>query len=124
MWGLALVLAGAVVAEAQPPARPGEHHPPGQMAPGGPGSAPTMEMCRQMMAGHHGPGQHGPGRRHMGDPMGPMMGMGMGGMMAMMGPGADPKMAAQMMEMRGEMMKAMGEILVKYGQRMQSAPPR
>src|SRR5438445_4921910 len=50
-----------------------------------------MEMCRQMM---------------MGQP-------GMMGMMPMM-MGWDPKQPAEMLAMRREMMKAMGEILMKY----------
>jgi hypothetical protein len=37
------------------------------------------------------------------------------GMMGMMGAGKDRKAAAQMLQMRGEMLKAMGEILLKYG---------
>ena len=62
-----------------------------------------MEMCRQMM------GQGG----MMGGGMGPgMMGSGM-----MSG---DPKQQAEMMAMRGEMMKAMGDIMLKYAQRAQS----
>jgi hypothetical protein len=51
--------------------------------------------------------------------MGPgMMGPGMmgGGMM-----GGDPKERAEMMAMRGEMMKAMGDIMLKYAQRARSA---
>lgn len=76
-----------------------------------------MEMCRQMMMSHSG---------MMGDGMGPammrdgMMGRGMMGMMPMMMSG-DPKQQAEMMAMRGEMMKAMGDIMMKYAQRMQSA---
>ena len=63
--------------------------------------AQHMEMCRQMM------GQEG------------MMGGGMmrPGMMM----GGDPKQQAEMMAMRGEMMKAMGDIMLKYAQRAQSA---
>jgi hypothetical protein len=57
-----------------------------------------MEMCRQMM------GQGG------------MMGPGMMGGMMMSG---DPKQQAEMMAMRGEMMKAMGDIMLKYAQRVQ-----
>ena len=70
-----------------------------------------MEMCRQMMMGQAGmsAGAMGPG----------MMRDGMMGMMPMMG--GDPKQQAEMMAMRGEMMKAMGEIMLKYAQRMQSA---
>jgi hypothetical protein len=69
-----------------------------------------MEMCRQMM------GQGG----MMGGGMGPgMMGGGMMGMPMMMG-GGDPKQQAEMLAMRGEMMKAMGDIMLKYAQRAQS----
>ena len=71
--------------------------------------AQHIEMCRQMM------GQAG------------MMGGGMSS--GMMGPGmmdgmmmsGDPKQQAEMMAMRGEMLKAMGDIMMKYAQRMQSA---
>jgi len=54
-----------------------------------------------------------------------MMGGGMmgGGMMGMMRDGVmggDPKQHAEMMAMRGEMMKAMGDIMLKYAQRAQS----
>ena len=59
-----------------------------------------MEMCRQMMGGNM---------------MGAMMGMPMGGNAQQM----DPKTTAQMMEMRGEMMKAMGEIMMKHAKTMQ-----
>jgi hypothetical protein len=72
-----------------------------------------MEMCRQMMSqgGMMGGGM-GPGMMRDG-----MMGPGMmGGMM-----GGDPKQQAEMMAMRGEMMKAMGDIMLKYAQRAQSA---
>ena len=64
--------------------------------------AQHMEMCHQMM------GQGG------------VMGGGMGP--GMMGPammGGDPKQQADMMAMRGDMMKAMGDIRIKYAQRMQ-----
>jgi len=49
---------------------------------------------------------------------GGMMGPGMMGGMMM---GGDPKQQAEMMAMRGEMMKAMGDIMLKYAQRMQPA---
>jgi hypothetical protein len=56
---------------------------------------PMMDMCRQMM----------------GDAMGmPMMGTAAA---------ADPKDKVQMLEMRGEMMKAMGDIMMKHARRMQ-----
>jgi len=34
---------------------------------------------------------------------------------------ADPKEKAEMLQMRGEMMKAMGDIMLKHAQRMQGA---
>jgi hypothetical protein len=77
----------------------GGQQPPGAAQPMDP-SHHMMQMCRQMM-GHEGP-------------MGGMMGM----MPAMSG---DPKQQAEMMAMRGEMMKAMGDIMMKYAERMQPA---
>lgn len=68
-----------------------------------------MAMCRQMM------GQAG----MMGGGMGPGM-MG-GGMMGMPMMGGDATQQPEMMAMRGEMMKAMGDIMMKYAQRMQPA---
>jgi len=61
--------------------------------------AEHMEMCRQMM------GQAG------------MMSGGMMGMPMMMG--GDPKQQAEMLAMRGEMMRAMSDIMMKYAQRAQ-----
>ena len=55
----------------------------------------------------------------MGGGMGPGM-MGGGGMMGMPMMSGDPKQQAEMLAMRGEMMKAMGDIMLKYAQRAQS----
>jgi hypothetical protein len=85
--------------------QPTHQHDASQQAPGG--STPMaqhMEMCRQMMG--------------QGGMMGSGMGGGMMGMPMMMG--GDPKQQAEMMAMRGEMMKAMGEIMLKYAQRAQA----
>ena len=105
---LGIVLLGTVTAarvDAQQPATPKDpHHPetpaasapatqPGQPAPAA-GGMMSMEMCHQMMMSH-------------------MMGGGM------MGMSTDPKTMAQMMEMRGEMMKAMGDIMMKHAKKMQ-----
>jgi hypothetical protein len=76
--------------------------------------AQHMEMCRRMM-GHGGMMGGGMGPGMMG---GGMMGPGMMGAMMM---GGDAKQHAEMMAMRGEMMKAMGDIMLKYAQRAQSA---
>ena len=67
-------------------------------------SPQMMQMCRQMM-GHEGPTGG--------------MGGGMMGMTPTMG--GDPKQQAEMMAMRGEMMKAMGDIMMKYAERMRPA---
>jgi hypothetical protein len=96
------------------------------------GSMMPMHMCREMMmsgqstmgpgmmggnsmmgAGMMGPGMMGPG----------MMGPGMMGPGMMAGQSTDPKTMAEMMEMRGEMMKAMGDIMLKHVKRMQETPP-
>jgi hypothetical protein len=117
----AMVLASGAVVSAQ---QPGPSHSPGPAAAPG-SSAPQpddqaqhaqhmMEMCRQMM-GHSGP-MGGMSRGMMG---GGMMGGGMTGMMPMMS--GDPTQRAEMMAMRGEMMKAMGDIMMKYAERMRPA---
>jgi hypothetical protein len=63
------------------------------------------------------PAQPGPtpGHQHMQGGMCPMMG---GGMMGMMGGQSD---SPRTMQMRGEMMKAMGDIMIKYGKAMEGA---
>jgi hypothetical protein len=127
---LALLLLAAGVTVAQQPSH--EHSATSQQQPGSapkPGT-PTqadrahqmqhmqhMEMCRQMMLGQPGMMGGGMGAGMMRDGM---MGPGMMGMMPMM-MGGDPKQQAEMMAMRGEMMKAMGDIMMKYAQRMQPA---
>jgi hypothetical protein len=68
------------------------------------------------------PGAHGQHAAHHAQHMEmcrPMMGPGMMGMPMMMG--GDPKQQADMLAMRGEMMKAMGDIMLKYAQRARSA---
>ena len=108
------------VAIAQQPSHPHDatqQAPASPSTPAMPGQSPDahmaqhMEMCRQMMTSHSD---------MMGGGMGPgMMGGGMMGMPMMMN--SDPKQRAEMMAMRGEMMKAMGEIMMKYAQRAQAA---
>ena len=61
---------------------------------------PAMAMCRDMMGGMAG--------MPMMEPSGPM----------------DPKQRAAMLEMRGEMMKAMGEVMMKHAHRMHGAPDK
>ena len=110
---IALTLTASGVLAQQPQHQHDDKQPPASSTkPGMPAAgmdghmAQHMEMCRQMM------GQGG----MMGG--GGMMGSGMMGGMMM---GGDPKQQAEMMAMRGEMMKAMGDIMLKYAQRAQSA---
>ncbi|HKZ08275.1 MAG TPA: hypothetical protein VJU81_22605 [Methylomirabilota bacterium] len=112
----ALALSTSVLLAQQPPHQhDAAKQPPAPSAtPGTPAPAMEahmakhMEMCRHMM-GYGGMMGGGMGSGMMGGGMGP----------GMMG-GGDPKQQAEMMAMRGEMMKAMGEIMMKYAQRMQS----
>lgn len=125
-YAMAAVVAlawGAPVAAQQPGPPHGPGQPPAAAAPED--HQRMMDMCRQMM-GHQGMrGGMGPGMR---GGMGPGMMGGTGpgtmepGMMGMMPmTGGDPKQQAEMMAMRGEMLKAMGDIMIKYAQRVQ--PP-
>jgi hypothetical protein len=113
LLGIILVSVAATAVYAQQPTAPSDPHheqvpatpPSGATSgprPGGPaGGMMPMEMCSQMM---------------MGGMMGGMMPMGAGSR------SMDPKMMAQMMEMRGEMMKAMGDIMMKHAKKMQTMP--
>jgi len=100
----AMLVVSPVYAQ-QPDASHGEHHPESQAGTSTTLPAPTpdmkaggmpmMDMCRQIM--------------------GDMMRMPMMGGAAP----ADPKEKADMLEMRGEMMKAMGDIMMRHARRMQ-----
>ncbi|HEV8616109.1 MAG TPA: hypothetical protein VGU22_11515 [Methylomirabilota bacterium] len=115
----------AALAVAQQPSQAGPMQTPRATPPSSTMPAPPhetqhaqhMEMCRQMMGQ---PGMMGGGMRPgmMRGEMGSGMMSGMMGMPMMMG--GDPKQQAEMMAMRGEMMKAMGDIMMKYAQRIQS----
>ena len=73
-----------------------------------------------------GRGMGGQGMMGMPCPMMPMMQQMMGGMMdpggmgmrGMMGGSQDPKRMALMLQIRGEVLKAVGEVLLKYGKAM------
>jgi len=92
---------------------------------GGPATSPPgaaqMDpgMCASMMAMHQGAAQQG-GMQHGAMPPGAMRGGGPG---AEMGPGMMMGMMASAdpatMQMRGEIMKALGEIMMKYGKAME-----
>ena len=94
--------ASAASAQMQHPAPPS----PGQAPPGSASQhpmmmQPMMGMMCPMMGTMRGGGTEG-------------MGM-MGGMPNM----SDPKAAARMLKLRGEMMKAMGEVMLKHAQAME-----
>ena len=108
--GLAVLFTVSVaVAQMRPmtPAQPSQGQPPaGTHAPGPQSHQPMMGqgmmMCPMM------------GQSMMGMGMGPGM---MGGMMGM----SDPKAQARMLKLRGDMMKAMGEVLLKHAQEIEQA---
>ena len=114
---VALFLAGSTLIAAQQ--QMGE-----RMPMGGPSSQTEQPM------GHPPrmePGTMGQGMMEM-PMMGmmcPMMGrgrMGMGGMMGMMGGGqADPKAMGRMLQVRGDILRAIGEVLIKHGKAMEGA---
>jgi len=102
--GTLLAMLVTAPAYAQPPGAANEPRQPATAvtSPAAATPAPTggdmrmmMDMCRQMMTGD-------------------MMATPMGGPAS-----ADPKEKAEMLEMRGEMMKAMGDIMMKHARHMQ-----
>jgi hypothetical protein len=96
----------------QSPAQSTQGHSPGGHAPG--------HHSQQPMMGHMGQGQGHMGHGMMG--MCPMMGMGGmmgGGMMGGVMGSADPKAQARMLKLRGDMMKAMGDVLLKHAQEVE-----
>ena len=92
--------------------------------------AAQAQMSGMQMEAQAGQQQPPMGPGMMGMPMSgmmcPMMGGGMRGgtmgMMSMMGGGqTDPKTMGRMLQMRGEMMKAVGDVLIKHGKGLESA---
>ena len=97
--------------DGQPSASPGQS----SMMGGGKMGQGMCPMCmmQTMAAWTEGPSQ----------PMGMMDMPGMAGMPGMTGDGQmDAKTRAHLLQMRGEMLKAMGEVMVKYGQTLGQAP--
>jgi hypothetical protein len=85
----------------------------GQMPMGGQGGAQEPSAGPSSMMG-----------RGMMGMMCPMMGgqmdpMAMMGMMSMMGGEMDPKTMARMLEFRGDLLKAMGEVMLKHAKAME-----
>lgn len=70
-----------------------------------------QEMMRMPMAGPACP----PIMHQMMGPMMSPLGMGMKGMM---GGAHDPKIMGRMLQMRGDILKAVGEVLLRYGKEM------
>ncbi len=87
--------------------------------------AQTQPMTPRGGPSAQDPHSHAPGTgpAMMGGMMCPMMGQGMAGM----GPGmmggmmgaSDPKAMARMLKLRGDMMKAMGEVMLKHAQALE-----
>jgi len=79
-----------------------------------PGASPPQPPHHQMM----GQGMTGGGM--MCPMMGGMMGTGSGmmGMGGMMNP-SDPKAMARMLKLRGDMLKAMGDVMLRHAQEME-----
>lgn len=104
-----------------------QHQPGGQMQMG---SQPAPQQPAAPHQPGMGPGMMGPGGMGMMCPMMsmmPMMGQMMGGqadpsgmaMMGMMGAGQmDPKAMGRMLQFRGELLKAMGDVMLKHGKAM------
>jgi hypothetical protein len=103
------------IAQMQPmkPAQPSQGQAPG--AAQKPGTLSRQPMMGQGMMGQGGQGMMGMMCPMMGQPM---MGMGpgmMGGMMST----SDPKAQARMLKFHGDMMKAMGEVMLKHAQSLE-----
>jgi hypothetical protein len=87
-----------------------------------------MPMGRQGGEQEQSPGQSSMMGGGMMGMMCPMMGgqmdpMGMTGMMSMMGGGQmDPKAMGRALELRGELLKAIGDVLIKHGQALKKEP--
>jgi hypothetical protein len=113
-------LLGATVALAQqPPSGQPHDHSQATPQPAQPQTPPAAPGAP--MGGMHGTTTGGgPGGMMGGMPCHHMMS---GGMMPMMG-AADPRTMSQMLQMRGEMMRAMGEIMMKHGKAMEGAPTK
>ena len=105
--------ASAQESKAGPQAMPPGPEP--RFGPGMMGRHHAEPMCPDCpMRGPHMGGGHHEG--HM-DPG--MCMMGMMGMIGPMGDPKDPKAAGRMLQMRGEMLKAIGDIMTKHGKAME-----
>ena len=121
---LVLTVTAPGVAQQAPPSQPGtagqgqQTPQPGGMQGGG------MMMC-PMMGMMGGGGMQGGGMMGGGMMGGGMQGMmGGAGVMGMMGGQTDPKTMGRMLQMRGEMLKAIGDVLMKHGKALESQPAK
>lgn len=97
-----------------------QHQMGGQMQMGGqagqeqsPSQRPMMDMMCPMMSG---------GMGMMSNMMGGQMGRSGMGMMRMMGSSqTDPKTMGRMLQLRGDILKAIGDVMVKHGKAMEEA---
>jgi hypothetical protein len=106
-------------AQTQPPAQPGPGGPRGGMHGGGMHGGGMMQGGG-MHGGMHQGGMHG--GMHGGMQADGMCGMMMG--LPMMSASTDPRTLGRMMLLRGEMMKAVGEVLIKHGQTLAATPAK
>jgi hypothetical protein len=113
---LAAVLLTSSVAAAQmrPPGPP----PPDQQQMAGQGGMQCPMPGGMQGHGMMGPGMMGPGMMGPGMMGAGMMGHGMmgPGMMGGMGAPSDPKAMARMLKFRGDMLKAIGEVMLKHAE--------
>ncbi|OGK80984.1 MAG: hypothetical protein A2X52_09300 [Candidatus Rokubacteria bacterium GWC2_70_16] len=123
----------AAPSPAQPADQQSQHHPQQSQATPTPKPRPRSQQ-QQMMGGMMGQGMMGGQGMMMCPMMGGMMGQGMMGSQGMMGgqgmPGmargsgimrgpvdmSDPKAAARTLKLRGDLMKAVGEIMLKHAE--------
>src|SRR5918999_633516 len=84
--------------------------------------APLVMGGQMPMGGQGEQEQSMMGRGMMCPMMGGMMGgqMDPSGMMGMMGGQMDPKAMARMLELRGDLLKAMGEVMLKHAKAMEA----
>lgn len=107
----ALILAASVAAAAQGPMSQMQRDQESAMGPGMTGMPMGGMMC-PMMGGGMG----------MGAMMRGPMGASAMGMMPMMGSGpTDPQTMARMLQLRGDILKAVGEVLTKHGRALEQA---
>jgi hypothetical protein len=93
----------------------------GQMPMGGQGGQQEQPSGQQPMMGRGMMGMMCPMMSGMSG--GQMDPSGMMSMMGMMGGGEmDPKTMGRMLEFRGELLKAMGDVMIKHGQAMRKEP--